>query len=317
MYRHGQKENVYDPSKESSIDQSRDALFAVIDEKKKVSGKNMSYGTLDRTTGLTTVSRHRGTHFRVMGHMVKGSMTLYLEEAAWLINMNTLSISEAGLEDYFSLMFSKSDNWITFEKYQVYTYLRRLGYIVRRSSAAMTITSTTPDLVPSFWNRHCNWFIQTIVHFVKRILIYCFGTRSIVCDNQFSTYQSVYSTLKIIPSSSTWYKPFSNQKETKSSFDWDIYRPNPHWKKRDPGVPDFRIVVTSSRDAIPSLAKYQQIFGDLEQIPRNPTSFNQIRYTNSSNLSFLLAVVDDTGAVSFLRICGDGVIDMTRSRDKR
>ena len=150
----------------------------------------MSHGTLDRTTGLTTVSRHRGTHFRVMGHMVKGSMTLYLEEAAWLINMNVLSIPEAGLEDYFSLMFSKTDNWITYEKYQVYAYLRRLGYIVQRSStASVTTTSTASQSVSSFWNRHCRRLIQTVVHFVERILIYCFGTRPLVCNSQCSTYR--------------------------------------------------------------------------------------------------------------------------------
>ncbi|KAI9254522.1 hypothetical protein BDA99DRAFT_159910 [Phascolomyces articulosus] len=276
----------------------------------------MSHGTLDRTSGLTTVSRHRGTYFRVMGHTVKGALTLYLEEAAWLINMNVLRVPEAGLEDYFGLMFTRTDHWITYEKYQVYAYLRRLGYIVQRST---TTTFSTPvatslgssSLSFSFWARRCQGLIHTAIHFIKRILIYCFGTKPLVRNKQYSTFESVYSALKFIPSS-PWYKPFSIQEQT-PLFDWDIYRPNPQWKKRDPGVPDFRVVVTSSRGAIPSLAKYQQIFGDLEHRSLSSSSYHQIRYTNTFNLSFLLAVVDDTGSVSFLRICGDGVVDIKSS----
>ncbi|KAI9484466.1 hypothetical protein BDB00DRAFT_134588 [Zychaea mexicana] len=328
--KHGQKENVYDPSQENSLEESRNALFAVIDERKKVNEKNLSLGTLDRVTGLTSVSRYKGTHFRVMGHTVKGCMMLYPEEAAWLINMSALRIESddddddddtTGLEDYFEFMFAQKDGWITFEKYQVYAYLRRLGYIVRRSTLPLQQQQQqqypSPSLlVGSYWSHQCGWLIRTVAYCVKRVLLYCFGSRPLVRRHQSSTLHSVYSTLKIVPSS-PWYKPFTTDQNTcrvtDTSFDWDVYRPNPQWKKRDPGVPDFRVVVTNSCDAIPSLAKYQKLFSDLEKSPRHSDSFHHIRYTNTLNLSFLLAVVDDAGAVSFLRISGDGVVDLSSS----
>ncbi|KAI8143695.1 hypothetical protein BJV82DRAFT_656669 [Fennellomyces sp. T-0311] len=304
--RRGQKENIYSASQEEAIQQSRDALFSVIDEKKKVSDKNLSHGILDRATGLTTLTRSKGTHLRVMGHSIKGSMTLYPEEAAWLINMNALHVPDATLETYFGLMFTNTDKWISFEKYQVYAYLRRLGYIVHRHSTPQR-SSADPTMSSSLRNR-CQWLIHTLIRLFKHAAVYLFGTKPLIRHGQCSTFESVYSTLRIIPSS-PWYKPFTDRETL--SFDWDVYRPNPQWKKRSPGVPDFRVAVASAREAVPSLAKYQQLFGDLEQMTRPSDSYHPIRYTKPSNLAFLLAVVEDTGGISFLRIAGDGVIDIS------
>jgi hypothetical protein len=58
--------------------------------------------------------------------------------------------------------------------------------------------------------------------------------------------EDVYSTLRIVPSTS-WYRPFTHQSTSASrfpSFDFDVYKPKPTWKKKNPGVPDFKVVVS-------------------------------------------------------------------------
>ncbi|CAO3594486.1 unnamed protein product [Absidia cylindrospora] len=165
-------------TQQKSLDQSRDALFELIGETKPLATQH-SIGILNDNsdhTWTTTLQQKRGTYYQFMGHAVQGNMVLYLEEAAWLMNRHALScsITQSGssllnitttgveylgddtiaptsmvtFEDYCSLMFTSMDGWITYEKYQVYAYLKRLGYIVQRSSltsqSSNVNTNTTP-----------------------------------------------------------------------------------------------------------------------------------------------------------------------------
>ncbi|KAI9320931.1 hypothetical protein BX666DRAFT_1912717 [Dichotomocladium elegans] len=302
------KDNVPNESKDQidALSASRDALFMLIGEERHASAKNICKGVLDQVTGLTHLTHARGTHLRVMGHSDRGQIVLYPEEAAWLLNMRLLDVSisdsgdrQADLSDYFDLMFCSVDGWISFEKYQVYAYLRRLGYIVQRAKPPRIVETS------SILQKGRN-IVHVLVNFLYSILYKLFGTRHI------GHWSSPTSVLQIIPSSPQ-YKPFTSSCQ-KSHIHWDVYKPNPQWKKRDPGIPDFRIVVSSAKDAAPTLGTYQRIFGQLDQLPR-PSQFPYVRIRNTASpedaLTFLMAVVDDTEGIGFLRITGDNVVDLT------
>lgn len=216
-------------------------------------------------------------------------MTLYLEEAAWLMNRHALSVHSQGdhsrandsqtpvnFEDYCALMFGSMDGWITFERYQVYAYLKRLGYIVQRSSVHTHSTNTTRErtgrgVLTRLYHR-AFVFIRAIIRSMTTL-----STRPLVTHYQCKGYgktgkrnrcastdtdclittqssliiDDVYSSLRTI-SFNPWHmrsqhfgtqEPSSQQQQHPYTIAWDVYKPSPKWKKRDPGVPDFRVVV--------------------------------------------------------------------------
>ncbi|KAI9023770.1 hypothetical protein CLU79DRAFT_748107 [Phycomyces nitens] len=314
----------------------------LIGEKPKSSLKSMSCGKWSSLTYLTTITSTKGNHIHTMGHTLQGNTTLYLEEAAWLISRNALVVTEddnpKNFEDFCLQMFKGVDGWITYEKYQVYVYLKRLGYIVQRSTSC-TIQPKIELVVP-----HKSWSFYFFDLISKARILYfnimnSFGVflrhigilaattvRPLVWDRACSSYADVYSTLQIIPSS-PWYKPFQQGSSGKQDlepkdivFDWDVYRPNPKWKKRDPGVPDFRVLVQSMDTPIPSCKRFNGLFAHLEQdlcsLP-HPKHL-QVRNTRSPDFApaFLMGLVDDSEGVTFLRFTGDGLSDISAATPK-
>jgi hypothetical protein len=125
---------------------------------------------------------------------------------------------------------------------------------------------------------------------------------------------SIYSALQIIPSSS-WYKPF--YKSLCRTFDWDVYKPRSTWKKKDPGVADFKVVVNNIHDPMPSLYHQNQLF--YQSQGRSNTAYgNTIKDTCLVELgpTFLMALVGDAEGVTFLRMVGDGLSDISNKSFK-
>lgn len=122
-----EKDNTPDNSTEQkeALDASRNALFTLLGEERRASAKSTSKGVLDRSSGLTKLIQPRGIHLRVMGHAAGGKVSLYLEEAAWLVSMQHLQVIDEqdgrtlDMQDYYSMVFGGQDGWISFEKYQV------------------------------------------------------------------------------------------------------------------------------------------------------------------------------------------------------
>ncbi|KAG0165024.1 hypothetical protein DFQ28_009373 [Apophysomyces sp. BC1034] len=120
-------------TQDNAVANARNALFEVIAEERKGSIKTTSTGIFDQDGGLTTIVQNKGTHLHTMGHTLDGKITLYPEEAAWLLSRSALVANDkhnnpCKMEDYYNFMFAESDSWITFEKYQAYSaYDRCLG----------------------------------------------------------------------------------------------------------------------------------------------------------------------------------------------
>lgn len=122
---------------QEALEASRDALFELIGETKRVSMKSTSQGVLNRETGETTIVKSKGAHLHAMGHTLKGQTVLFLEEAAWLLNMHSLIVTDpegvpCQFEDYCALMFTSADGWINFEKYQVSSLTRACKLVLIR-----------------------------------------------------------------------------------------------------------------------------------------------------------------------------------------
>ncbi|CAO3631376.1 unnamed protein product [Cunninghamella echinulata] len=309
-----------------------------------------------------------------MGHTIHGKMVLYLEEAAWLLNRYALYVHRKSstatiaitattatttknnnmdspttiadsnkivtFEDYCALMFTSKDSWITYEKYQVYAYLKRLGYIVQRSpslsnhpltpSSSFSLTTQLNQMVSESKSNHISWYYKFIYPFVR----FCNGIKSVayiilksiglfskikplVCHNQFSNYGSLYTKLQTIHSN-PWYQPvLNNTTNYPYSIAWDVYKPNPKWKKRDPGIPDFRVVVGNMNDPLPSPDNLNYLFNLLYGLPYNKSAYQPIRNTKSihSQPAFLMALVSDAEGVTFVRLQADGISNIVKNQN--
>ncbi|ORY95360.1 hypothetical protein BCR43DRAFT_515487 [Syncephalastrum racemosum] len=301
------------PSKEQqeeALETSRDALFELIGETKRVHPKSTSQGVLNRETGETTIVKSKGAHLHAMGHTVKGQTVLFPEEAAWLLNMHNLIVTDpegmsCHFEDYCTLMFTSADGWINFEKYQTYAYLRRLGYFVLRHRPPAPVSR--PHTHPSLLVTWCSWLWGILNRMVRSIFRYFVGFRSLVHHGVFNTNEDVYKRLRIIDA-----QPWESKEtvESAAEFHWDVYRPHPKWKKKDPGTPDFCVAVTSPREALPTLADYQALFQSTWQ-HAGARHLSRYRRRGEQAPAFLMAVVGDAEGVSFLKITGDGAADLT------
>jgi tRNA-splicing endonuclease subunit sen54 N-term len=100
-------------------------MFEALTEKRLVSAKNISKGVLDRDSQLVLVRAPRGNYFQSIGRSVKGTLTLYLEEACFLMNVGQLQIEDyegisISFRDLYVAVLNSADGWCSFERYQVH-----------------------------------------------------------------------------------------------------------------------------------------------------------------------------------------------------
>ncbi|ORE13764.1 hypothetical protein BCV71DRAFT_188584, partial [Rhizopus microsporus] len=249
LKRNQKHESTQDPER------GQDALFECLNMP-SILQKSACRGTLT-STGWIQITLNKGTHLHTVGFSHQRETMLYPEEAAFLISRNALMVTDkdnhqVSFEDMCMVM--DQDPWLTLDKYWVYAYLKRLGYIVMRSK---------PIITQGHIMEH------TIKKKVKGPLVWNYACRN---------YDQVYSTLSIVLRN-PWYKPFDHW-----LMDWDVYKPRPTWKKKDPGPPDFRILVNNARDPMPTIDTFNALFSnDIEQ---------------------MIALVGDAEGVVFLKIEG-------------
>ncbi|KAJ3513120.1 hypothetical protein NLJ89_g3134 [Agrocybe chaxingu] len=168
------------------LDRSRNAMFETLRATRTTSSKAISYATWYPDIARTHVTVARGIHFSTMGHSAPRSIVgadaiakiqkrleLLPEEAIYLIERGTLfcwkdvdlplgqvpGLEEVGgapmsVQQAYSEMIGKED--LTLEKFQVYAYLKRLGYMVTRTNppdahypvpASLAITRPAPSIL--------------------------------------------------------------------------------------------------------------------------------------------------------------------------
>jgi hypothetical protein len=99
-------------------------------------------------------------------------------------------------------------------------------------------------------------------------------------------YDAIYSNL---PPIGSFTSSTSNTPSLKVAF--QVWRPNPAWKRKTPGSPDFHICVVNGRDAFPDLWELEDIY----------TFVAQTYPVGEGNGKVVLAVVDN-GVSNYMTI---------------
>jgi len=105
-------------------------------------------------------------------------------------------------------------------------------------------------------------------------------------------YDRIYASLPPIPT----FSAYSSEISHPLTVAFEVWRPNPQWKRRAPGPPDFHICVVDGREEFPSLAHLEQLYNSVAH--KDPVG-------GKGGGKVVLAVVDN--GVSNYMTLGDGL----------
>ncbi|KDR82508.1 hypothetical protein GALMADRAFT_237839 [Galerina marginata CBS 339.88] len=296
------------------LDRARSAMFKTICATRTISNKAISYATWHPDFARAHVTVARGIHFSNMGHStprpvlgddgttkIQKRLELLPEEAIYLIERGSLFCWKQidldignlpGLDDVggspmtvqqaFSEMTGKED--LTLEKFQVYAYLKRLGYVVTRADPPDPYYPLPPSLVvpnPSSSILHrITCIFPSWVSSIFQNLLRAFNWWRPLRINRWlhhdKTYTSLFRSLRFIPaghavplkpSSST----LSNRKSSPYRIFFNLYKPSTPFRKSAPPPPNFQIVVVNARTTpMPTLQELTDLFDVLPEVPLPP-----------------------------------------------
>ncbi|KAG0258560.1 tRNA-splicing endonuclease subunit sen54 [Linnemannia exigua] len=232
------------------------------------------------------------------------------------------------------------------DRYLAYAYLKRLGYVVTRpgtydprpldfksqtaaTPASSELTSETrgPWLSSLLWRLLVDswkastrivstglrrWFEPLSSLWNNRI------NRPLVANNEQLSHEQILERIRIIPTRRLVQPQEDLGEESqkdiwKQKVDFEVYKPAGAFKKRQPGTPDHRVVVVSSKDNMPTLEELGDMMKGLVDPAHDKSSLTPSDLT-STNLAdrgkknktpdwpkVLFAVVDG-GQVSFMSL---------------
>ncbi|PSR78218.1 hypothetical protein PHLCEN_2v7550 [Hermanssonia centrifuga] len=269
----------------------------------------MSYAVWHSDIARAHVTTARGIHFSNMGHSVARvtlaglddmpkipkRLELLPEEALYLVERGAMFCWKASelpvagapafedmegepmtVQQAFAEMIGTED--LTLEKYQVFAYLKRLGYVVTRTRPPSEAYPASAPFPPHQYPRvsFLRWILSCLTSPLKRLLNTFTGAFDWWKPLRFNrwlhhnmSYPSVYKSLRFLPSGHK--EPlYIKTPDTPSPYQifFNLYKPSTSFKKTAPPAPDFSMVVVNARTtAIPSLSELNDLFGSLPELP--------------------------------------------------
>ncbi|KIP06834.1 hypothetical protein PHLGIDRAFT_30306 [Phlebiopsis gigantea 11061_1 CR5-6] len=297
------------------LDRARSAMADALRATRTTSSKTISYAVWHPDIARANVTVARGIHFTTMGHSVARAsapgknddvktakrLELLPEEALYLVergamfcwkeidlyedpNLEGMDGAPMSVQQAFAEMIGKED--LTLEKYHVYAYLRRLGYVVTRtqppSDAYPVAAPFKMPPVPrsSIWAR-CFAVLLSPFRRLLTMLRRRDWWRPVYLGRRLHhnlNNPSLFRALRFLPSGND--APFRiKRKEEDSPYQifYNLYKPSTPFKKTSPPAPDFSLVVVNARTTpMPTLAELHDLFEILPEVappgPRRRTA---------------------------------------------
>jgi hypothetical protein len=123
---------------EETLYHSRAIMYRLVSEISPWIEKQASLGEWDEKKGKIKMCLMKGKHWTKLGHRENSSHYIYPEEALFLIDRGLLKLHYPNGEASFSKEMAYSvligQGYLSIDMFQVYMYLKRLGYILFRCS---------------------------------------------------------------------------------------------------------------------------------------------------------------------------------------
>ncbi|KAK5165395.1 tRNA-splicing endonuclease subunit sen54 [Saxophila tyrrhenica] len=249
------------------------------------------------------------------------------EEVLFLMNRGTVDVRWPGQEGlamslqgaYAMFLGDEGERGggLTFERYAVYSNLKRSGYVVHRAPTwegegkvpGDECYAAIPSMTPPTWhvglfNYYTSWW--ELFKADDKVKEEESSQGPLVASKPYRSYAEIYRRLAIIPTydPTARFGPDDSQLATDPAFriTYHVWKPsNTAYKKSAPGPPDFRIAVVNAREsAVPTSAQLSAL---METAPYKPPPEQSQLYQKLKHgyKSVILAIVDQ-GVVSYLRL---------------
>ncbi|KAI5806715.1 tRNA-splicing endonuclease subunit sen54 N-term-domain-containing protein [Peziza echinospora] len=258
---------------------------------------------------LAEVSIARGSHFKSIGRADSNAVTWLLpEETIYMVERGNLECWwEEGIPMSLQGVYASCLEYCGgLERYQVYAYLKRAGYILLR---APTFFSDVPNESLYTPSHHTYYPSAPQIGLFKSIFRTIFGPHRggpsgpLIKNTMYQSYDDIYANLAIIPChhpGKGTTTPSAVDTEAPFRVAYNVWKPQPHFKKSDPGEPDFRIAVVSARDTpLPTLPQLSALFDSIPFDKAYPAK-NQFQKLKDGHKNIIIAIVD-SGVTSFIK----------------
>ncbi|KAH8104966.1 tRNA-splicing endonuclease subunit sen54 N-term-domain-containing protein [Phellopilus nigrolimitatus] len=310
------------------LERVRAAMFSALDVERRVSSKVVSYAVWKPDIARACVLSARGNHLLSMGHnvprdvcseglaepgevkegaqkekKVEKVVELLPEEALYLVERGSmfcwaqvdgmrhdrcedLEGTPMTVQQAYMDMIGRED--LTLERYQVFAYLKRLGYTVTRARPPDAFYTIPPPFPKASSTKTSAGVLARLAELFIAPFRTVFGSSSTKIDwwrplgtggllHRFLSYSSVFSTLRFIPSG---YKlPMSQPSDssidspplqTSSPYEvfFNLYKPATSYRKTAPPPPDYSLIVVNGRTTpMPTLHELSRLFDELPELP--------------------------------------------------
>ncbi|KAJ2706857.1 hypothetical protein FB645_001305 [Coemansia sp. IMI 203386] len=238
-----------------AVDLLQSAYKQMIDVPAKKSRKSC-FGHLEpdgRLVAITekpveTITRTSGTARAGVVYLQPEEWVLFAERGS-LVVRSQASGSELAVEDLAGVWaMALGRAALSLDKYRAYSYLRRLGYVVvcpaseASSSADCRLAdSTASALSQPFWKRWTSWTVWEN---------WSGWTNALTARSSGHTHDDVYNDLlRRAPRNAASEAAIAHSAH---SGGYSVYKPEHPYKKRDPGQPQYRLIVRNSQSRVPA-----------------------------------------------------------------
>jgi len=190
---------------------------------------------------------------------------------------------------------------LTMDRYQVYAYLKRLGYSVTRSKPPNAFYPVAGLYPPSMSALSSSYILQRIF---STFSSWISGIFSPLFSRAFDWWRPLrinrwlrseknhsfmFRSLRFIPSGHK--VPIHSHTETTSPYEpfFNLYKPPTPFKKSAPPPPDYQMVVVNARTTpMPSLSELTAIYDNAPELPlplprvRNPSQIQGVSYKKNA-----------------------------------
>ncbi|KAL1959142.1 hypothetical protein VTO42DRAFT_2929 [Malbranchea cinnamomea] len=213
---------------------------------------------------------------------------------------------------------------LTLERYTVYAGLKRGGYTVIRApswhqSAESPPLSTAMDENTTAAPATKGWGATAVTGLFSRLSHWIYNPSAsrnpahgpLIGLGFYRSYDDIFRALSIIPSHDPTFPdpPVSPPTNAPYSVAFHVYKPSTVFRKSNPGPPDFRLAVISTREnpTLPSLADLSALLASTPLCPPQGEKMDRLLYMRLRHgwRNVILAIVDQ-GVVSFLRVSDAG-----------
>lgn len=296
------------------LEESKQLMFEVLQQPIKIHEKLLLQGIFLPHDDETVILNVRGNYFKDLGrHLsVQGKSvvilnkleTLYLVERGsmilYLCNDKIISYLNGEINSFsyhdlvpLSLQYLYSHiNSFEIQKYQVFAYLKRLGYLVR------DYTQVIQQEQEETW----------LDHLYTRLIGISAGFQCQktnlginIKTTHYQTFTEIFEKLNFIPSATTYS---SSKRPTKSSYDvhFNVWKPRNAFSKKNLPKPDFHICITNE---FPKLDDIHHLFNkinyDIEPLnfDLNPKAKDS-KLRHGTGRSVIVAVINN--GVNFVNL---------------